>query len=266
VIGDGLKTSRATDDEKIIPSHVFVAPPDRHLVLEQKKMRVVFGPKENGHRPAADVLFRSAAHIHGPRVIGVVLTGALSDGAAGLAEVKACGGLTIVQDPSDAFQPGMPRNAMDATEVDHVLPLQQIAAKLASLTQGRVRAGRTRVQAPASPSSEPARTFICPQCGGALREMYESDPVSFRCHTGHAYTLPSLVGEQKLTLEAALWAAVRTLKERAALQRRLAETTSARGFAKQAELAERHAQTIESMITSALHQKQTRRHPVEPRP
>src|SRR5947199_9158576 len=118
-----LKAVQATDDMQIEPGHIYVAPPDQHMLMELGKVRVVRGPKENRHRPAVDPLFRSAALAYGPRVIGVILTGALDDGTAGLQAVKRRGGITIVQDPDEAFYPGMPLSALQHVQVDYTLPL-----------------------------------------------------------------------------------------------------------------------------------------------
>jgi two-component system chemotaxis response regulator CheB len=103
------------------------------VLVERTTIRVVRGPRENGHRPAIDPLFRSAAVSHGRRVIGVVLTGNLDDGTAGLLAIKRAGGVAIVQDPADAMFSSMPRSAIDHVEVDRVLPIRDIAAALVEL-------------------------------------------------------------------------------------------------------------------------------------
>src|SRR5204863_1685348 len=113
---------------------VYVAPPDRHLLLEHDRIRVIRGPKENRHRPSVDVLFRSAAWSFGPRVVGIVLSGMLDDGAAGLWAIKTCRGIAIVQDPGDAQYSDMPRSALANFDVDYCLPADGIAAALVRLT------------------------------------------------------------------------------------------------------------------------------------
>jgi two-component system chemotaxis response regulator CheB len=123
------------DGEPIVPRHIYVAPPDRHLLLQGDVVRVTLGPAENGHRPAVDPLFRSAARAAGPRVAAIVLSGVLDDGSAGLVAVKAAGGLAIVQDPAEALHAGMPTHAMDAVAVDHVLPVAEIALLLDRLAR-----------------------------------------------------------------------------------------------------------------------------------
>src|SRR5262245_44960295 len=126
--GDAALPIVTPDDEAaIVPGRIYVAPPDRHMLIERNRVRIVRGPKENRHRPAIDPLFRSAAWAYGPRVVGVVLTGYLDDGTAGLWAIKTCGGVTVVQDPADALHPDMPMNALSANQVDHCLPLQKIS-------------------------------------------------------------------------------------------------------------------------------------------
>ncbi len=249
VLHDGLPVDQAEDRAPIRRGRIVVAPPARHLSLRSRYMRVEFGPRENGHRPSVDTLFRSAAETFGPRVIGVVLTGSLSDGAAGLAAIKERGGVAIVQDPAEAFDPGMPLSALRATEVDHKLPLKEIATCLVGLSGAKMPA-RAPHPTPIPSAQNPAlEAFVCPECGGALREVNaNADPPVFRCFVGHGYTLPTLVDDQAKATEEALWRAARTLRERATLLRRLAQRTGAGQFISRAELAERDAGMIEAML------------------
>ncbi|MHB8597769.1 MAG: chemotaxis protein CheB [Ktedonobacteraceae bacterium] len=129
-----LKVVSATDNAKIEYGHIYVAPPDFHLLVESEHIRVVSGPRENRHRPAIDPLFRSAASAYGSRVMGVILTGSLDDGTAGLQAIKRCGGLAIVQDPQDALFPSMPLSALANVQVDYTLPLAQIGPLLGNLS------------------------------------------------------------------------------------------------------------------------------------
>src|SRR5262249_878437 len=126
------------DGDVIRPGRIYVAPPDNHLLVEDGCVRVIHGPKENRHRPAIDPLFRSAARWYGPRVIGVVLTGSLDDGTAGLLSIKEAGGVTVVQDPDEAFCGDMPRSAIETVQVDHVRPLGQIGELLQELLSAKV--------------------------------------------------------------------------------------------------------------------------------
>lgn len=234
-----LPVSLAIDGEAIERGRIYIAPPDHHLLVEREFMRVVRGPKENRVRPAVDPLFRSAAQSYGPRVVGVVLTGALDDGTAGLAAIKRRGGVAVVQDPKEALYPSMPRSAVKHVAVDHCLPLADIAPLLARLattpapteTLYRVpetlkvetRIARTEesdmedVEKLGSPSF-----FTCPECKGALWELNDGELLRFRCHVGHAFSAESLIAEQAEELENALWAALRSLEENAALSRRMA--------------------------------------------
>jgi two-component system chemotaxis response regulator CheB len=239
-----LPASHPRDKEPIRMGHIYVAPPDLHMLLEDGKIRLSRGPKENRYRPAVDPLFRSAARWYGPRTIGVVLTGALDDGTAGLLAIKKRGGMAIVQDPADAFCGDMPRSAMEFVSVDYVVPLDRIADLLQRLVPVQVAgngAGKTAQlkketefaefemgaiedeNRPGTPSA-----FGCPECGGVLWEMDGEEMLRFRCRVGHAYTASSLSVEQVEVVEGALWAAMRALEEGASLSRRLAEN-AARG-------------------------------------
>src|SRR4051812_28114126 len=214
VLGEAgpLPAANAADGEEVRPGRVYVAPPDRHLVLEPGRVRVTRGPRENRFRPAVDPLFRSAALASGPRVVGVVLTGALDDGTAGLWAVKARGGVAVVQDPAEATFPWMPRSALAHVRVDHVLPLAHIPPLLARLARGgpapaegspvpeqmgveaRIALGDNALQAGVMGLGPPS-PYTCPECHGTLLQMKTGGLLRFRCHTGHAYTLSSLLAE-----------------------------------------------------------------------
>lgn len=235
-----LPAVHAEDGAPVEPGRVYVAPPDRHLLLERGRMRLVRGPRENAARPAVDPLFRSAARAYGARVIAVVLTGNLDDGTAGMLAVRAAGGITVVQDPEDALYAGMPSSAVQNVNVHHVLPLASIPPLLARLAGSAVhdtggaavsdRPSREveiaaldphemqRPDRPGSPSG-----FVCPECTGALWEIEEGGLARFRCRVGHGYSMETLLAEQGASLDAALWAAYRALEERAALTERMAE-------------------------------------------
>ena len=240
-----LPVVQATDGIAIRQGCIYVAPPDHHLLVERGFVRVVRGPRENRHRPAVDPLFRTAARAYGPRVAGVVLTGALDDGTAGLQAIKTRGGVAIVQDPVDAFFPGMPQSAMENVEVDHCLPLSGIAPLLVRLArepaddegaypvpeemdfEARIAemdpAALWGEKRPGVPS-----IFSCPECKGVLYEMHDGELLRFRCQVGHAYSPKSMLVEQSETLEAALWVALNTLEENANLVRRLAKQSRER--------------------------------------
>jgi two-component system chemotaxis response regulator CheB len=130
-----LPAVQPNDRDRLEYGRIYVARPDHHLVVGSGTVRVVHGPTENGCRPAIDPLFRSAARVYGPRVVGIVLTGGLNDGTAGLAAVKEAGGIAIVQDPEEAFAPSMPRSARAFVMVDHVLPVREMAVLITELTR-----------------------------------------------------------------------------------------------------------------------------------
>lgn len=241
-------------DEEIVPGHIYVAPPDNHLVVRQGAMEVVRGPKENGHRPAADVLFRTASSAYGPRVIGVVLSGYGDCGTAGMMSIKVRGGVGIVQAPETAYAADMPRNVLARVGVDHVIPPIELAHLLARLAWAPPD--------PANPAddfvkqlegTEPGtRTeLVCPICNGVLTEAQPGVLQHFRCHVGHAFSLESLIREQSEELERALWAAVRALEESAALSRRLSLVEQGdlrRSFAEKASTHTQQAEYLRRML------------------
>jgi len=272
-----LRAIHPEDGDSLEYSKVYVARPDHHLIVEPGKVRVVHGPTENGCRPAVDPLFRSAARVYGPRVIGVVLTGALDDGTAGLAAVKEAGGVAIVQDPDEAFAPSMPNSARALVAVDHILPVREMGVLITELTREETGSTAVRTTAPhvaamesdlAPPSvalhenDRPGKVsiFTCPECHGTLWEADERGIVRFRCRVGHVYSAESMLAAQTDSVDRALWTALRSLEERAALTHRLAERAQqrkhrwvARAFAERAEAADSHAAVLrELLINRAL--------------
>ena len=226
-----LRAIHPVDGEAPKPGVIYVAPPDNHLMLRGPFISVARGPKENGHRPSIDALFRSAAATFGPRVIGVVLTGNLDCGTAGLLSIKARGGVAVVQDPREAAAPSMPASAVSKVAVDHVVGLAQLPALLDRLTREPASVAppgfpgailELEGEHPGAPT-----VLVCPACQGVLSESQLGDYVSFHCHVGHSFSLAAVVAAQAETVERALWSAVRALEETAALTRRLAD--AARG-------------------------------------
>jgi len=266
-----LPAAHAEDREKIRPGHIYVAPPDYHLVIEDGHVLVTRGPKENGFRPAVDVLFRTAARSYGPRVVGVVLTGMLDDGTAGLLAIKRRGGVAIVQAPADAVFPSMPESAMRYVDVDAALELSDIPQMLARLAHERVEpeseapmpedleADISELDREALERSSSLGTpvpFSCPDCGGVLAEFYDGDMLRFRCQVGHAYSPESLLACQAETTDRSVWAAYRALDERAELAkwltrdaRRFNDRAGERRFAQLIEQAEAQKERIrEAML------------------
>jgi len=227
------------DGDDIVHGCVMVAPPDQHLIVDGSRVRLLRGPKENGVRPAVDPLFRSAVRSYGPRVVGVLLSGALDDGTQGLSEIKQGGGLAVVQDPHEAAFPCMPLSGLRHVAVDHVLPIEGIAELLIRLADPD-DLEPTESLRPSDEFSDPEvlqgvhstvpAAITCPECGGALRDASEEGVVRFQCHVGHAYNADSLLTEHDAMLERALWTALRTLEESACLRREMASRSYVRGL------------------------------------
>lgn len=233
-----LPVREAQNGLKIEHGQVYLAGPDHHLLLLDGHMVLGCGPRENMVRPAIDPLFRSAALSYGPRVIGVVLSGLLSDGAAGLSAVKRCGGLALVQDPSDAIADEMPLRALETTTADLCVPGSRIGDVLSDLVHERagtplpippeikleveIAAGERIDSQTLSPIADPA-PLTCPACGGVLSELKVAGPLRFRCQVGHAYTADALAHEQESRVDEALRVALRIINERAELVHRMAE-------------------------------------------
>lgn len=234
-----LPVKTAVHGEPIPIGEVRVAPPDQHLVLTADRVELDRGPKQNRVRPAIDALFRSAAMFHGPAVIGVVLTGNLSDGSAGLAAITHCGGVAIVQAPGDAMYPDMPRNAIEADSPQFVVPLVEVAGCIVKATR---EAGEVR-PVPESLAVEAARglhlgptwerkndrigqraALTCTDCGGPLWKVDDDEHPRFRCLLGHTFDESVLLGAKTEEALRALWIAVRTLDERARMLSDMADS------------------------------------------
>jgi two-component system chemotaxis response regulator CheB len=247
-----LPARAAEHGELIEPGRIYVARPDYHLAVVGRHLALTRGPRENGHRPAVDVLFRTAARDNGPRVIGVVLSGALDDGTAGMLAIGARGGLTIAQDPQEALYPAMPRSVVAHVQPDHVLSARAIGLLLDQRCRETVElavvpdvspqlhleAAMSELDRTVVTSEEPTGApsgLTCPDCSGTLYEMESEDMLRFRCRVGHAWTATSLAVEQGLAFESALWMAMRSLEEKAALGRQMAATARDRGIPLSAE-------------------------------
>jgi two-component system, chemotaxis family, protein-glutamate methylesterase/glutaminase len=238
-----LPAATASDGETLRSGRVYVAPNDHHLLVLDGRIRLTRGPAENGHRPAIDPLFRSVARSFGRRAVGVVLSGSRDDGAAGLATIAARGGTTLVQDPADALYPWMPRSAIAHTQPDTIAP----AAKLGGLIGGITAMDLPNTPPPADDSlldaevamsglapittdelAVSAAGYGCPSCGGSLFQIVERPVPRYRCRVGHAWSPESLLEEQAIALEGALWMALRALEEKSALSRRMAQSQTPR--------------------------------------
>ncbi|HEX5927249.1 MAG TPA: chemotaxis protein CheB [Baekduia sp.] len=225
-----LEVVPAEDGVALTPGRVIVARPDRHLVIAHGVVHLSRGPRENGHRPAIDPLMRAVARARGPRAAGVILSGTRDDGTQGLAELKRCGGVAIVQDPEEAEYAGMPANALAGTPVDAVLPSAAIAAALVDLASGGRRGKNSRkADAFFLVGGKETLGITCPDCGGVLTETDEAGVVHFRCHVGHAFSPRSLLALHAEGVERAMWTAARSLEDRAMLLRRLADRARGAG-------------------------------------
>lgn len=269
-----LPAAQPQDGEIIRAGRIYVAVPDHHLLVRDGRILLTRGPTENNHRPAIDALFRSAARAYGPRVVGIVLTGTLDDGTAGLQAIKVRGGKALVQDPDEALFAGMPRSAIENVKVDAVLPVAALAETVAGLAGHPAVQEKMLVTQYANEFTAPNENamlnedaaldenaaldedvavsemdldqlddrtegrpsgFSCPDCHGVLWEISEGELVRYRCRVGHAFSPESLFASQSEGLEEALWAALRALEESAALAERLYSRSAERGHVLSAE-------------------------------
>ena len=248
----------AEDGEPLVSRRVYVASPDKHLMVTPQGIRLSRGPKEGRARPSIDVLFRSAAVAFQARVIGIVLSGMLDDGTAGLWAIKDHQGVALVQDPVEALHAPMPQSAIAHVQVDLVGTVQALCHRVALL------AGKEVAMREDPDSSEPlgiethialggsglkagvmnlgkVSKYTCPDCHGVLVQIEEGSIVRFRCHTGHAYSLKSLIAEVNESIDKGLWSALRAGEERVMLIRQVAEMANAAGQSHEAQRCQVHA-------------------------
>lgn len=271
-----LSAATAVDGQRLHNGRIYVAPPDRHLLVVEDAVRLSYGPRQNGVRPAADPLFRSAALHAGPRTTAVVLSGTLDDAALGSATVERRGGRVLVQDPVEADYDSMPRSAIAATEHPVVLPVARLASRVAGLAAGDDQEPGYGHEPGLSPESQDALDgeltdeitgllngtmetstqtrryshLSCPDCGGPLYSSL-TDSQTFDCLVGHRWSPQSLYEMQSASVERALWLAVRVLEEKGRLASRLANAAQERShllsagqFARAAEEAQQAADAI----------------------
>ena len=233
----GLCCRLAEHGQLLEAGHLYLAPADRHLLVRENQLLVTKGPRENNYRPAADALFRSAAAYFGAAVIGVVLTGMLHDGTAGLDQIKRAGGLAVVQDPLEAEFPSMPESALSNVAIDYTVPVAEMGALLTRLVRAPAPAPTlipddivleaAIAERVVGTTEEIARLgtpvpLTCPDCGGTLWQLNAGNVLRYRCHTGHAYSVGALLDDSRRSLEETLWVALRMMEERKNLLTNLA--------------------------------------------
>jgi two-component system, chemotaxis family, protein-glutamate methylesterase/glutaminase len=258
-----LPAKHAVDGEAVEGGRIYVAPPDLHLVVADGMLSLDHGPRVNGHRPAIDPLFRSVAREWGAGAAGVILSGVLDDGTAGLMAIKRAGGLTFAQDPEEALYAMMPRHAIEFVRPDCVGTARDLGLSLARLAVSPPPKG-----AHEQPARTHEETFIevdrgssdhaqggdptglsCPDCHGGIWESVENGVAHYRCRVGHEYTTETFAIQQSERVENALWTALRTLEERGALNRRIASRQRGRGNMNTAERFERRAdRSVENAV------------------
>lgn len=266
-----LPVALAAKDDDLRPGRVLVAPPDHHLLVLGDRLQLSRGPRENGHRPAVDVLFRSAARALGERVIAVVLSGNLDDGAAGAVTVDRLGGLVLAQEPDEAPYPAMPRAVLAHVPDARTATAVALAAEVDALCRSPHAPGRRRGSAADQPTAYGATVdgsapdlpgvpagFGCPECHGAMFEIEDGGSLRFRCRVGHAWSAAGLLRQQAEAMEGALWIALRSLEEKAALSTQLAQWARERGsllsadrFHDQAQDAARSAGMVRQLIDTS---------------
>ncbi|MCW3111875.1 MAG: CheB methylesterase [Segetibacter sp.] len=269
-----LKAVHPEDGDKIKTRQIYIAPPDHHLLVENDRVLVRKGPKENRFRPSVDVLFRSAAYNYGSRVIGIVLSGMLNDGTSGMWSVQQMGGICMVQDPAEALYDSMPSNVLNEVDVDYSIPVAQMGAVLQELihenasnmqdiTPEQMELMKMEVVIAANGNALELgilekgnlTPFTCPECHGALIRLTEGTSVRFRCHTGHAFSASTLLAGVTESIEEQLWSTMRTFEEAIMLLEQIANTfkntgkeDAAEEFFKKAEENRKRSKVLHKMV------------------
>jgi two-component system chemotaxis response regulator CheB len=265
----------AQNNASITAGSIYIAPADRHLVIVRDKMIIGHGPKENRWRPSIDILFRSAAVAYGEAVIGIVLSGMLDDGTAGMIAIDACGGTSIIQDPNEAEYPDMPLSVRNNIKVDHSLSLAQMGATITDIIREKQFRG---IKAPSEIIAEAAiaarmftgidvvrplaeqSVYTCPDCGGGLWEIAQYGHHRYRCNIGHAYSESDLLRKQSGQLESTLWIALRIMEERNNLLKKMGDQQKKKGLAdvyyEDVEVLEGHIKNLKDLLFKTQGERQ----------
>lgn len=265
-----IKCQHAESGNNLEPGNLYLAPSDHHLMIgEDQKILVTKGAQENRYRPAIDPLFRSAAVEFGAGVIGILLTGYLDDGTAGMKAIKRCGGICIVQDPEEADYPAMPKNALINGEIDYCLPISEMGSLLYQLIPQKLQKNipvpkdilietkiAERVLSDLASVNKVGHQvpFNCPGCGGVLWKVEKDSNLRYRCHVGHAYTAASLLADQTKKIEETMWTALRMFEERKNLLTTMAQEkkgVGSRSARERAELSQVHIDRIRAILKTA---------------
>ncbi|HEX8576298.1 MAG TPA: chemotaxis protein CheB [Flavobacterium sp.] len=264
-----LNCLHAKTGDRLLPGHIYIAPSDHHLMIDQQlKLMVTKGAHENRSRPAINPLFRSAAVAFGNGVIGILLTGYLDDGTAGLKVIERCGGICIVQDPEDAEYPDMPNNAINEVQVDYIVPISEMGGLIYQLIYRKISksplipkdilieasiAARVSSDLDSVNALGDQAPFNCPGCGGVLWEINHDSNPRYRCHVGHAYTAATLIAEQTMKIEETMWTALRMFEERKNLLVAMAKDkkgSTAKSAMERAALSQVHIERIRQILLS----------------
>lgn len=257
-----LKCKVPRNDVDIEKGNIYIAPADHHILLKDGKITLGRGPEENRWRPSIDVLFRSAAAQYNGRTVGIILTGLLHDGVAGMLSIQKAGGTCIVQDPHEAEYPDMPLAVLNSMEVDYCVRLQEIGRVLQEITQKPVTTQEIpeEVKLEAGISEKVAigidvvsqlgdhSIYSCPDCGGGLWKITEENTERYRCHVGHSFSENDLNSRQSEEIETTLWVAVRMMEERRNLLRKMESDVRKKGFARMAASHGERAEELQAHI------------------
>ncbi len=272
-----LRVKQAVDGEAITAGTIYIAIPDRHLLVENDRVVVSKGPRENRFRPAVDALFRSAAQSYRERVIGIVLSGALNDGTSGMWTIKRSGGTALVQEPSEAMFSDMPEGVMQYSKVDYIKRVAEIGPLLSKICREelhpaidapgitedklleielQIAKGNNGLKLGILNEGKPT-PLTCPECHGGLTQFEEGKLVRFRCHTGHAHTAESLLASVTDNVEKSMWEVMRGLEETRILLEKMADQMET---ARDGHHANSYRQRAEQMQSKAIRVQQLINH------